>query len=74
MKKMLKNVKHSLQCEGVKRCERCGRIMEHYHYLIGSNILVRQCVCADDRQCRGSQQTRKQKQLLKLKERWADEN
>lgn len=74
MKKMLKNLNRSLRCDGVKRCERCGRMMDHYHYLTASSDLVRQCVCADDRQCREVQQTRKQKQLRKLKERWAYEN
>lgn len=74
MKKMLKNLNRSLRCDGVKRCERCGRMMDHYHYLTTSSDLVRQCVCADDRQCREQQQTRKQKQLRKLKERWAYEN
>lgn len=73
MKKMLKNAKNSLRCDGVKRCERCGRITDHYHYLIASRDLVKKCVCADDRQCRESQQTRKQKQLRKLKERWTYE-
>lgn len=74
MKKISKKVNHSWQSEKLRRCERCGRMMDHYHYLTTSSDLVRQCVCADDRQCREQQQTRKQKQLRKLKERWAYEN
>lgn len=74
MKKISKKVNHSWQSEKLRRCERCGRITDHYHYLIASRDLVKKCVCADDRQCRESQQTRKQKQLKKLKERWAYEN
>lgn len=74
MKKISKKVNHSWQSEKLRRCERCGRIMDHYHYLTASSDLVRQCVCDDDRQCREVQQTRKQKQLRKLKERWPYEN
>lgn len=73
MKKISQNVNHSWQSDEFRRCERCGRIMDHYHYLIASRDLVKKCVCEDDRQCWEQQQTRKQKQLRKLKERWAYE-
>lgn len=74
MKKMQRNVKQSLQCEGVKLCERCGKEITRWHYLIASSDCRLKAVCADDRLCREPQQTRKQKQLQKIQERWSYEN
>lgn len=73
MKKINLNANRSLQFEGFRVCERCGKLTWQVHLLISSNDLRLRCVCDDDRQCREPQQSRKQKQLQRLKERWAYE-
>lgn len=63
----------------IKRCIRCGKILQHYHYMVANNG---ECgyVCADDRQCgpwrntgyRHKLRRDKNKMLAKHKEKWSE--
>lgn len=53
------------------RCIRCGRLLHRWHYVITSDN-KHGYMCVDDRSCHQRQPTRKQKQLLDLKKRWAE--